>query len=87
MNVYLQKDAVHITITGDPTMAATLQQVLDELSSISTSLMSLTSDVADLKAKVGGGGVITQADLDNILTNAQSAADQASALHQTAMTP
>ena len=58
-------------------MAATLQQVVDAVTAIGTSLVGITGDIQALKDQIAAGSPVSQADLDNLLTQVQNVATQA----------
>lgn len=80
-------DTLNITIYGDILLGdldmATVQEVLDVVSATAVSITAIAADVQMLKDKISAGGVVSQADLDNIHTQVQAVADQAAALDAT----
>lgn len=79
MGIYFYIDYATIHI-GDSEMAATVQQILDVISAVRDSVANVALDVMALKDQIAAGGVVTQADLDNILAQIQDVASRASDL-------
>lgn len=79
--VYTGQLHLHFTtIEGLTEMAATVQQILDKVSELAVSVSNVRSDVQSLKDQLLAGGMVTQADLDNILAQLTTVSDQAAQL-------
>ena len=58
-------------------MDANVQQILDTITTIGTSVTGIAGDIQSLKDQLASGAQVTQADLDNIRTKLQNLATQA----------